>query len=115
RKQVQRAWSAKLAGPWEFESKPIIPRGASEDLDAKHTDAVTGYYFPERKQFLYFYMGYPERAQLRKISPYGSAQAAATQGPGDKVATKLGVILEPCQQPGHWASGWVGGLQLLRG
>jgi len=37
------------------------------------------------------------------------------QNLGEKVATKVGIILEPSQQPGHWASGWVGGLQLLRG
>jgi hypothetical protein len=114
-KHVQRAWSEHLAGPWTFDPEAIIPVGAENDFDAKHTDAVTGYYFPEWKEFLYFYMGYPAKAQSRKISPFGSAQAVATQKPGEKVATKLGVILEPCQQAGHWASGWVGGLQLLRG
>jgi len=114
-KQVQRAWSPKLAGPWTFEPDAVIPVGAGNDFDAKHTDAVTGYYFADRKEFLYFYMGYPAHAQPRKISPFGSAQAVATQKLGEKVATKLGVILEPCQEPGHWASGWVGGLQLLCG
>ena len=114
-KQVQRAWAEALAGPWTFEPQPIIPPGAGNDFDAKHTDAVTGYYFPQRKEFLYFYMGYPRQAQPRKISPFGSAQAVATQLLGETVATKRGVILEPCQQSGHWASGWVGGLQLLRG
>lgn len=114
-KQVQRAWSARLAGPWTFEPQPIIPIGRGSDFDAKHTDAVTGYYFPERREFLYFYMGYPQKAQPRKVSPYGSAQAAAVQKLGDKTATKLGPILGPCQQVGHWASGWIGGLQLLKG
>ncbi len=114
-KQVQRAWSEKLAGPWTFESDAIIPPGAENDFDARHTDAVTGYYFSERKEFLYFYMGYPAKAQPRKISPFGSAQAVATQKLGENVATKRGVILEPSQQAGHWASGWVGGLQILRG
>ena len=56
-KQIQRAWSEKLAGAWTFEPEPIVPRGMDNDFDAKHTDAVTGYYFPERKEFLYFYMG----------------------------------------------------------
>jgi len=51
-KQIQRAWSDKLAGPWTFESDPIIPLGELDDFDAKHTDVVTGYYFPERKEFL---------------------------------------------------------------
>jgi hypothetical protein len=114
-KHVQRAWSEKLAGPWTFEPQAIIPIGAANEFDGKHTDAITGYYFPERKEFLYFYMGYPRQAQARKISPFGSAQGAATQKLDEKVAHKFGVILEPCQQAGHWASGWVGGLQLLRG
>src|SRR5262249_32016533 len=61
------------------------------------------------------YMGYPRKAQARKISPYGSAQAAAVQKLGEKTATKLGIVLAPCQEKGHWASGWIGGLQLLRG
>jgi len=115
KKQVQRAWSEHLAGPWTFEPDVLIPTGADNDFDAKHTDAVTGYYFAGRREFLYFYMGYPKRAQPRRISPYGSAQAVATQRLGEKSVTKLGVILEPCQQAGHWASGWVGGLQVLRG
>ena len=114
-KQVYRGWSDKLSGPWTFEPDPLIPAGEGVDFDAKHTDAVTGYYFAERKEFLYFYMGYPQKAQPRKISPFGSAQAVAVQKLGEKVATKLGVNLEPCQKVGHWASGWVGGLQLLRG
>jgi hypothetical protein len=114
-KHVQRAWSEKLAGPWTFEPDPIIPVGAASDFDAKHTDAVTGYYFRDRKEFLYFYMGYPRQVQGRRISPYGSAQAVAVQKLGERVATKLGVVLEPCQQDGHWASGWIGGLQLLPG
>src|SRR6516165_2901982 len=99
-KQVQRAWSKQLAGPWTFEPRAIIPTGAENDFDAKHTDAVTGYYFPERKEFLYFYMGYPRTARPRKISPFGSAQAVATQTLGQTVATKRGVVLEPCQQAG---------------
>lgn len=114
-KQIQRAWSDHLAGPWTFEPYSIIPPGAEQDFDSKHTDAVTGYYFSNRKEFLYFYMGYPSKAQPRQISPFGSAQAVATQKLGAKMATKLGVILEPCQETGHWASGWIGGLQLLPG
>ena len=114
-KRIQRAWSGKLAGPWTFEPQAIIPTGAAGDFDGKHTDAVSGYYFPRRKEFLYFYMGYPRKAQPRKISRFGSAQAVATQKLDEKVATKRGVILQPYQQSGHWAAGWVGGLQLLRG
>ena len=115
RKQVQRGWSERLAGPWTFEPDALIPAGGENAFDGRHTDAVTGYYFPERREFLYFYMGYPMEAQSRAISPFGSAQAVATQRLDEKVAAKGGVILEPCQQAGHWASGWVGGLQLLPG
>jgi hypothetical protein len=114
-KDVQRAWSEKLAGPWTFEPDVLIPPGRDTDFDGKHTDAVTGYYFANRKEFLYFYMGYPRHRQSREQSPYGSAQAVATQKRGEPRAVKRGVILEPSQHKGHWASGWVGGLQLLRG
>jgi hypothetical protein len=114
-KHVQRAWSERLAGPWTFDPEPIIPIGQEDDFDAKHTDAVTGYYFPKRKEFLYFYMGYPQHAQPRKVSPYGSAQGVAVQKLGERMATKLGIGVGPAQTPGHWASGWIGGLQLLRG
>jgi hypothetical protein len=114
-KEVQRAWSENLAGPWTFESEVLIPPGRDTEFDGKHTDAVTDYYFAKRKEFLYFYMGYPRQSQTRKISSYGSAQAVATQKLDEPRVVKRGVILEPSQHPGHWASGWVGGLQLLRG
>ena len=114
-KSIYRAWAENLAGPWTFDPNPIISPGGKSEFDGKHVDAVTGYYFADRKEFLYFYMGYPENAQPRRISPYGSAQAAAVQSLDECVATKCGIILGPSQQLGHWASGWVGGLQLLRG
>lgn len=114
-KQVRRAWSDKLAGPWTFEAEPVVPVGKGGDFDAKHADAVTGYYFADRKEFLYFYMGYPYEPQKRSVSPFGSAQAVATQKLGAATATKLGPVLPPEQVRGHWASGWVGGLQLHRG
>jgi len=114
-KFVQRAWSEHLAGPWTFEAEPLIPPGPPGAFDEKHTDAVTGYYFPEREEFIYFYMGYPKTAQPRAISPYGSAQGVATQKLGEKHATKHGIILPPCQEAGHWASGYLGGLQILPG
>jgi len=114
-KQVQRAWSDKLAGPWTFEPGPLIPTGPAGFFDEKHTDAVTGFYFPEREEFIYYYMGYPKAAQPRKISPYGSAQGVATQKLGEKHVTKHGIVLPPCQQAGHWASGYLGGVQILPG
>jgi hypothetical protein len=114
-KTIYRAWAEKLAGPWTFEPKPIISPGGEGEFDGKHVDAVTGYYFADRREFLYFYMGYPGKPQPRRISPYGSAQAVAVQGLDENRATKRGIVLGPSQQAGHWASGWVGGLQLLRG
>ncbi|MDB5078225.1 MAG: hypothetical protein JWP00_149 [Chloroflexi bacterium] len=114
-KVIQQAWSDKLAGPWTLEEGITIPLGEPADFDARHVDAVSAYYFEERQELLYFYMGYPQQAQDRAVSPYGSAQAFATRKSGETTVTKGGVILEPCQQSGHWASGWVGGLQILPG
>ncbi len=115
RKVVQRASAPRLAGPWTLEPEPCIPPGETGAFDEKHIDAVSGYYFPERETFLYYYMGYPVQAQPRVISRYGSAQATAVQRPDETRARKLGIILPPYAQAGHWASGWVGGLQLLPG
>ena len=114
-KYIQRARATSLAGPWKWDPEPLIPRGAPGDFDGKHTDAVTGFYFPERDEVLYFYMGYPLQAQDRAISPFGNAQGVAVQRPGELHATKLGMYLPPSQEPGHWASGWLGGLQILPG
>lgn len=114
-KVVQRASAERLAGPWTVEKGTLLDLGPAGAFDAKHVDAVTGYYFPERGEILYFYMGYPVAPQERQVSPYGSAQAVAVQSVGGATVRTLGPILPPCQQAGHWASGWVGGLQLLPG
>jgi len=115
RKVVQQAWSESLEGPWELEPEAVLSPGTGSDFDAKHVDAVTAYYFADRHEVLYFYMGYPLQPQPRAISPFGSAQGAAVRRVGEVRARKLGMTLAPCQQSGHWASGWVGGLQLLPG
>jgi hypothetical protein len=115
RKVVQQCTAKKLAGPWTVRAEPLIVPGPAEDFDAKHVDAVTGFHFRDRGEILYFYMGYPEKPQKRQVSPLGSAQAVAVQGVGDAKVRKLGEVLPPCQTPGHWASGWVGGLQILPG
>jgi len=115
RKFVQRARSASLAGPWTWDPAPLIPTGGPGDFDEKHTDAVTGFYFPERDEVLYYYMGYPATPQLRAISPWGNAQGIAVQKSNAPTATKLGMYLPPVQQAGHWASGYFGMLQLLPG
>ena len=51
----------------------------------------------------------------RATRTHGSASAAAVQKRGERTVRKLGIVLPPCQERGHWASGWVGGLQLLPG
>lgn len=113
-KLVQRAWSERLAGPWTLEAGPLIANGSGADFDARHADAVNGVYFPERDEVLYTYMGYPELAQPWPTSPFGNAQGMAV-GRGAGPARKLGAVLPPCATPGHWASGWVGGMQIIPG
>jgi hypothetical protein len=76
---------------------------------------VSGYYFEERDELYVFYMGYPLSPQRQGPSPFGSAQALAVQGPGEKKPRKTGIILPPSPREGHWASGWVGGLQIFPG
>ena len=112
-KLAQQAWSPALAGPWTWEPNPLLPPAGPDDFDAKHRDAISGLYFPERRQILYFYMGYPLRPQPIPHSPLGSAQAAAVQTIGEAQARPLGVVLRPAATPGHWAGGWVGGMQVL--
>lgn len=114
-KIAQQAWASSLGGPWTWEAEALMPLGGSGEFDEKHIDAISGIYFQDRRQILFFYMGYPQRPQARAVSPLGSAQAAAVQNVGERVARKLGVILPPSAVKGHWASGWVGGLQVLGG
>jgi len=114
-KVVQQAWSASLAGPWKVDPAVLIPCGEAGEFDSKHVDAVTGFFFEDRQEILYFYMGYPDQPQDRNISPMGSAQGAALRSVSGTSVCKLGEILPPRQSPHHWASGWVGGLQLLPG
>jgi hypothetical protein len=114
-KVVQQAWAEKLSGPWTLAETALIGLGAHDEFDAKHADAVSGFFFPERGEILFFYMGYPEVAQPRQVSRLGSAQAVAVQRVGEPEARKLGIVLPPCEAPGHWAGGWIGGLQLLPG
>lgn len=131
-KVLRRAWSPSLAGPWTVEATALLECGADDDFDARHVDAVSAWLFAGRGEVLYFYMGYPLRPQAgRSVSPLGSAQGAATESvdaaaararatlggrtPPPASVQKLGVVLPPSPLAGHWASGWVGGLQLLRG
>lgn len=113
-KVVQRAWAGRLAGPWELEAEALIPHGEADAFDGKHADAVNGLWFAERGEILYTYMGYPDRPQPRAGSPWGNAQGmAVSRGAGP--ARKLGEVLPPHPAPGHWAAGWVGGMQIMPG
>ena len=114
-KIAQQAWAERLAGPWTWEAKPLMPLGGHGEFDEKHIDAISGLYFAVRRQILFFYMGYPMAPQPNDLSPLGSSQAVAVQNVGDRHARKLSVIAPPSQVKGHWASGWVGGMQVLPG
>lgn len=115
-KVPQAFWTEQLAGPWTAEPGVLIPAGADGDFDAKHVDAISALYFADRAEVLCFYMGYPKRMQPgRSHGQLGSAQAAAWWRPGQRQARKVGPVLPPAQVAGHWASGWVGGLQVLPG
>ena len=114
-KWVQQAWSEQLSGPWTFADGPMLTPGSADAFDGKHIDTITGYYFAQRQEILYYYKGYPQHPQPWPTSPYASVQAAAVQAVGKTEVTKLGPILPPHPVSGHWGSGWVGGLQLLPG
>lgn len=91
-KLVQESTSEKLSGPWTVIPEALIPNGIGNDFDAKHADAVTGFYFPDKDETLYFYMGYPQQKQLRPYSPWGNAQGVTVRKTGEKNIQKLFVI-----------------------
>jgi len=99
RRTLQRAWSPSLAGPWTLEPDPVLIAGKDAAVDAAHVEAPSAYWWPDGT-VRYFYMATPSRAQPRPHSPLGSAQATAVQGPGDRGARKLGVVLEPANVRG---------------
>lgn len=113
-KRVQRAWSTSLFGPWTIESGDLIPRGSGDAFDANHVDAVSGYWSETDQRFIYYYMGYPLAPQPWTHSPYGNAIGVVTQRLGEAPVSH-GVMLAPSDVSGHWASGYLGGFQLLDG
>lgn len=113
-KRVQRAWSPSLAGPWTLEPDDLIPRGGVGQFDENHVDAVSGYWSEAQHRFIYYYMGYPLSPQPWTHAPFGNAIGLVTQAPG-AAPHRHGVMLAPSQQAGHWASGYLGGFQLLDG
>jgi len=113
-KRIQRAWATSLAGPWTVEPGDLIPRGGPGSADENHTDAVTGFWFEDRHEFVYYHMGYPLSPQPYPTSPYGNALCVATQKLGDPVV-KRGVMIAPMAKPGHWTAGYLGAFQILPG
>ncbi len=114
-KVIMLATSESLDGPWLIQPEHVIDLGADDDIDAYNCDTPTAYWFEEREQILLFYKAYPKRPQLDQPgSPVGSGTAAAIMTPEDRVAKKLGRILPPSPEKGHWTSGWVSTPQLFK-
>jgi hypothetical protein len=113
-KIIQLATAASLSGPWHVKPEPIIDLGQENDFDGYHADTVTAYWFENRGEILIFYKGYPIKAQSAQIrSPYGSSSAVAVMMPSESKARKLGKVISPSNQPGHWTGGWTSGMQLF--
>lgn len=113
-KVIQVAKADRLEGPWQVQPKPVVGVGDGDAFDALHADAVTAYWFEERGEILIFYMGYPMKPQSdRPWTPYGSCSAVAVMAPDDETASKVGPDLPPAADDSHWASGYLGGRQIL--
>ncbi len=114
RKFIFTAASASLEGPWTIQPEPVLAPVEQGSFDGYHVDTVTAYWFEERASVLLFYKGYPFMPQQdQSNAPYGSSTAVAVMGPEDRTARRLGRVLTPISDQGAWASGWIGGLQLL--
>jgi len=113
-KIIQMATSATLDGPWHVRAEPVIDLGPPDTFEGYHIDTPTAWWFADRGEILVFYMGYPSAAQAdQPHSPFGSVDAVAVMKPDDPVARKLGPVLRPSALPGHWTTGWAGGLQII--
>ena len=111
---IQRAWSSSLYGPWEVQRKPVLRPDTIDGFDSYHTDTVSAYWFEKAGKILLFYKGYPQCEQKdQPESPFGSSTATAVMTPDSETAVKLGEILKPSHDIGHWTSGWTSGIQLL--
>lgn len=114
RKHLQIATATTLEGPWTFRSNAVVSPGNLSDFDGYHVDTCTAYWFEERGEILIFYKGYPAQPQAdQPLSPWGSNLCAAVMEPADLIAEKIGNVIVPNNEPNHWQSGWVGGLQIF--
>lgn len=113
-KLIQLARSASLDGPWTLQPGAVLRPGESSSCDSLHVDTVTAYWYADRQRILLFYKAYPASPQSdQPLSPWGSSLCAAEMGPNDAEARKLGKLIAPVPQAGHWMSGWASGLQLV--
>lgn len=115
-KHVRRAHAEHLAGPWTLEEHAVLPLGEPGSIDELHVDVVSGYWFEDTQQFVYYYMANNKEPRAdQPWNPFGASVAVATQGLQDELATKHGAMIDPPAVDGHWASGYLGGLQILPG
>lgn len=113
-KIVQLAKAESLDGPWKLCRNPVVDIGSKYSFDGYHADTVTAYWFEKRGEILIFYKGYPLKPQEdQPHSPYGSSSAVAVMRPSDESAVKLGKVISPSLEKGHWTAGWIGGLQIF--
>lgn len=113
-KQIMVATARDLSGPWTVKPEIVVSRGESGAFDEYHADTVTAYWFEKQQRILIFYKGYPRLPQQNQIfSPYGSSIGVALLEPGNSAAIKHGKIIEPSTSVDHWATGWIGGIQLF--
>jgi hypothetical protein len=114
RKIIQAGTAPSLDGPWTLRPEAVLRPGDSSDFDGYHVDTVTAYWFAERGEILIFYKGYPAHSQPNQpLSSWGSSLAAAVMKPDDRRARKLGKLISPVPEKGHWLCGWASGMQLL--
>lgn len=115
-KHIHRARATELGGPWLLDEEIAVPRGDAGAFDELHVDVASAFYFPESGEFACFYMGYPLRPRVDlPRNPFGSSIGLALQRPSEGRARKQGIVLDPADVPGHWAGGYLGGIQILPG
>ncbi len=115
KKVVQMATAPSLDSGWHVIKKPVIENGVVGSFDELHADAVTAYWFEDKKEVLMFYMAYPyEQQPETPHSPYASRSAAARLNLETMKTEKLGNVLLPAVQKGSWTHGYIGGFQIMK-